>query len=373
MISARLLLMPALILGACTAVDDGEECGPSTTRVAVIGLADVLNRELDPFTADADGYRPATSPAPDAPVAVRDYLLSVSAGTVVAEDRRATGPDWLGLLVSSVEADCIGPTLAAVQDLAELELVSDAALSPELPPGASLADVSKVFVGEAYDLGPDGIPPVYGSPALDALPTLDELVASTPAAPLSFGVLLDTDTDASRVHRFTLTYALDTGEVFVATSDPVTLVPTPEALPAGLTPPGERMRVWTSGSIAATLYLLTPVEVAGSNATPVSPLAAIERSTASTSVIGFLESEPATRHSETGLPACAPTDTTPRFYLDVAYRSGERLLYAEPDACTPGPGSSLGGPIVADVSRASFCELATLEPFLGLELPRTCP
>ena len=219
-----LALAASMLSSACTETD-GEECPPANP-VAVVGLAGTASLRL----AAPDGsevierYEVEES---GAAIPIDRYLLSIQASVVPAEARRAASGGPLDWFVGTARASCIGGVVRASQRLGALDVVSDAALSDALPAGASLAGVARLHRSSFTTVSPtDGrIERALRFPSDDPRPVLNELDPDAGAAPLDFGIRLDADVGQTAVHRFTVTYALEDGDVFTAVAGPVTLTP----------------------------------------------------------------------------------------------------------------------------------------------------
>ena len=230
----RLTLAACLPLSAC----GGEEGCPSATKLAIVDLAYAshqrLVQEFQPAGTELDLQRFEFAGSGEA-VPVDEYMLQVITRTVAAETRRAKpSGGYLDWLIGTAQAlDCSIPA-EAVQRPTALDVRSDAALSETLPVGVSLADAARVY-GDLYQVdsfsadgtasgttasGTDVVPKPDGTQ-----PTLAELQASRPRAPLALNIRLDADVAAVAEHRFTITYSVDSGETFTLTTEPVTLTP----------------------------------------------------------------------------------------------------------------------------------------------------
>ena len=207
------------------------DCG-EPIPVAVTGLGELANLQLQTIESTRFDYvgvaeYPAT---PNQEVPIGQYVLGVATTNVVAEDSRSVDRSVLGGFIGSAKATTCPPRSVVIsQRIADIDIVSDADLSDDLRAGSSLKAVTDLYahpIDFPYQvLGDESGRHGSAIPADADPPSVDEFVASEPLAPLVFDLILTAEADEVREHRFSVTYALENGDVFTATSDPVTLAP----------------------------------------------------------------------------------------------------------------------------------------------------
>ena len=239
-----------LILGGCSsdgshgdpeAPDDGSELvsedpseveGPTAPTandgclaryaVAVVGLDRVANLRSVGEDGSTTRYDLAS---PSRLVAVDDYLLSAT--TVVMDPTSRPSDD-------STEEACPDERVGTDQIVSSIDVVSDAPLSEAIPAGALLNDVALVQVPPATLDAPDRrVNLVTSRSDADEERPLSELVSQESPAPVAFTLRFAAEVDAVTEHRFDVTYALEGGDTFMATTAPVTLVPSAGAVVGG--------------------------------------------------------------------------------------------------------------------------------------------
>ena len=211
---------------------EAPDCG-EPIPVAVIGLGELVNLQLQTIESTRfDHVRVAGYPTtPNQEVPVGEYVLGVTTSNVIAEEPRSIDRSVLGWFIGSAKATSCPPQSVVVsQRIVDIDIVSDADLSDDLRAGTSLRVVTNLYahpiefpyqvLGDASGRRDSAVPADAG------LSSIDEFVASEPPAPLIFDLILTAEVDEVREHRFTVTYSLENGDVFTATSDPVMLSPT---------------------------------------------------------------------------------------------------------------------------------------------------
>ena len=224
-------ILATSLLAGCSGVDEGDEClDSSQIPIAVTGLASATNLQRNRSVDSASAFYLAPVDTGDA-ITIDDYLLSIRTDTIEAEEPRSARTPLLGWLIGSAYASCAPFQFAPSQRITDIDLVSDTALSDELASGTSFKAVTTIHVvsNNRLDVPSDDAVIRPG----ETLP-LDEFVSDAAPAPVAFGLLLNADVDATREHRFTITYSLEGGDVFTLTTDPVMLAPASTASDEGL-------------------------------------------------------------------------------------------------------------------------------------------
>lgn len=235
------LLLSMCFLNACewSASDVEGECGDvHNTPVAVVGLLDAANmRTTGPSLSSylaASQFVDYEAVSVDETVPIDEYLISARAEITGAELKRSSQRNIPGWFVSTANADCLGPVQQSTQRVIDIDLVSSADLSSDLPAGTSLAGIARIIPHYAAEFG-DPIAPITNFPNDPQQSVqLSDYLSVQADAPLRFALRLDTQTDALREHTLTITYTLAGGEIFVVNTDPVVLGPVNQSEPDSL-------------------------------------------------------------------------------------------------------------------------------------------
>ncbi len=208
---------------------DGGDCivivGSSVVvvSVAVVGLGNTAHLRYDSAFNPELGRYSFVNAATAVPI--DRYLLSIVVNTTFAEPQRSVRRHSFNL-ISHARASCIsGSIIESSQRLLDIDLVSSADFSDELSAGSSLVSVSRIFASSSEFSRGGTIPPLLFFPSMEAQPSISEYLSIQPSAPLRFLFQLDVSIQSQRQHIFTVTYSLEGGDVFVATTDPVLLAP----------------------------------------------------------------------------------------------------------------------------------------------------
>ena len=205
--------------------DPDGSCEDLRSFAAVTGLRSLraFERQFTSLDRNASAYALADT---SAAVASDNVVLHVSAEAVLVDAPVPKQPTL------DTRLSCIGPYLESTGRLRAVTIVSDADWTDEFPAGTSLVPIvqarafatgpapSSVEIDEW--LAPDYIDFPERSDPYGALRSIDEIVSRGAGVPLVLAFRLDSP-DEAREHRFTVTYALEDGNVFTVTSPAVTI------------------------------------------------------------------------------------------------------------------------------------------------------
>ena len=347
-----------------------DDCQPNAT-VTVLGLKSTTSVATTLFPGYDNPEFAIVDGGLDVPVS--DYALVVRATTT---DDSLIEPQPLSLSQKRppyTVRSCAVPQVEAVGRLVDIDVVSDADLAPGFPAGSSLRQVAQVFPETELPLRPESgyeSPVSLGLLHASPMPVVDYL-RDSPRPPLRFALRFDVPTDASRLHRFTVTYALEDGLVSSIVTDPVRLVP-PEQ--AGVLGEATFFDVWNPDTLRATLYLASANDLVAPDASadPPSPVAIIDRGAASGDVLALLEDLVAfdTRSRAEPYEACDTATSRQAWVLDIENGEGKARRFTGRERCAIRAGNGFFQSRVDGlVSDRRLCELGRL---MGATSP-SCP
>lgn len=202
------LLLALLAVGGCDNSDDPGTC-PAPHSVAIVDLDSAANLMVSASNNSSTQYEFITS---DTAVSSEDYLLSVT--TSVIRTKYGSQP----------RLSCL-TGLTSTQRVVDIDIVSDQAISDDLPAGSSLRTAFNLVsenTNNIWDSNFGHTTFVYNQASP---PSLTDYLARRPPAPLTFALRLATSVAAEASHTFTITYTLDNDNVFTEMAEAVRLRP----------------------------------------------------------------------------------------------------------------------------------------------------